>query len=257
MRDMEKLKCCYICSDKGIYRQMNEDSYVYNKNTMSAGAERSEEAAGLAEGWNIFAVLDGMGGTSQGGTASALATVELSGIRDRVSNDTDRTDIDIIIRESFLRANNSIVSRTGYSGTTATMLVTDGRHSKLYHLGDSRAYLIRQGSIFQLTKDQTVEEMKKDMGLSDRIMEADKHRLTEYLGADDSMHGIRPVESEWIQTSEGDRMVLCTDGLYEGCTLREILDTVDNTESERVASSLVDLALSRNVRDNVTCLYIC
>ncbi len=253
---MIKWEHCYICSDKGIYREVNEDSFVFNDGTISIDADRSEETAELREGWNILCVLDGMGGTKEGKTAASLAAAVFTGIKERIDRNMEKDDLDHIIRGAFLMANNSIVSRTGYSGTTATMLITDGRQSKLYHLGDSRAYLIRQGSILQLTKDQTVEEMKKNMGFSDSVIEADKHRLTEYLGADESMHSISPVESEWMQISEGDRMVLCTDGLYEGCTLREILDIVDNTEQERVALSLVDLALSRNVRDNVTCLYI-
>lgn len=257
MRDMNILKNCYICSDKGSYRQINEDSYVYNDKSISIGKARSEDSTDLAKGWNVFAVFDGMGGTKQGGTASSLATAEFLDIKDRISDTTNKSEIDIVLREAFLRANNSIVKKALYSGTTATVLVTDGEQSKIYHLGDSRAFLIRQGSINQITKDQTVEEMKKSMGLSDAVVEADKHRLTEYLGADESLNSIRPVESEWISHSEGDCVILCTDGLYEGCTLREILNVSDATEPEGVASSLVNLALSRDVRDNVTCVYIC
>lgn len=257
MKEMNRFKHCYICSDKGGYRQINEDSYVLNDKSISIGKARSEDSTDLSWGWNIFAVFDGMGGTVQGGTASKLATAEFSGVMDRISDITNKKEIDSLIREAFLRANNSIVKNAKYSGTTATVLVTDGERSKLYHLGDSRAFLIRQGSIHQITKDQTVEEMKKGMGLSDSIIEADKHRLTEYLGADESMQSIRPVESEWISYSGKDRMILCTDGLYEGCTLREILNVSDAIEPEGVASSLVNLALSRDVRDNVTCVYIC
>ncbi len=197
------------------------------------------------------------GGTKEGNTASYLAASEFAGLIKHIFNNAGKREVDNIVRNAFLKANNSIVSRTWGSGTTATMWITDGRQSKIYHLGDSRAYLMRRGRIYQLTKDQTVEELKKSMGLFDSIIEADKHRLTEFVGADESMQGIYPIESEWIPYYEGDRMILCTDGLYEGCNMQEILKLVDNTESRNVATCLVDLALSKNVRDNITCAFIC
>ncbi|MCR4907774.1 MAG: protein phosphatase 2C domain-containing protein [Lachnospiraceae bacterium] len=256
MIDMDKLEHCCICSDRGGYRPYNEDSFICNKMKPDTGADRLEEAIALKNGWNICGVLDGMGGTEHGGMASFLAASEFAGIRDAISGNEKRKELDGIVRAAFLKANNRIVENAGYSGTTATIAVTDGNELKLYHLGDSRAFLIHQGSIRQLTKDQTVETLKKDMGLSDRVVEADRHRLTEYLGADESMKGIRPVESEWIPFSDGDSLILCTDGLYEGCSQRDMLFVIDRVEPAKVASELVDLALSRGVRDNVTCAYI-
>ncbi len=253
----DKFTHCYICSDKGNYRQANEDSFVFNENMPGRETVHLEEEYEFTDSWNVCGVLDGMGGTRQGGTASAIASAVFTGIGNVVGNSTPKSDLDAAVRKAFSQANNSIVHRARYSGTTATLLVTDGGAYKLYHLGDSRAFLIHQGSILQLTKDQTVEELKKDMGLSDRIQEADRHRLTEYLGADESMQGICPVESEWMSYSERDFLILCTDGLYEGCSLREMLNAVSGTEPEKVAVSLVELALSRDIRDNVTCVFIC
>ncbi len=256
MIDMDKLGFCNICSDKSIYRKTNEDCFVINDRMMSFGTDRFYESCPLLDGWNILGVFDGMGGTEHGEMASSLAAGVFADIKDAIRAGAGENDLDDMMREAFLKANNSIVKKTRYSGTTATVMVTDGKRSKLFHLGDSRAFLAHNGNIEQITKDQTVEEMKKGMGLFDSIVEADKHRLTEYLGADESMQGIVPLESGWIQFSAGDSFVLCTDGLYEGCSGQEILQAIGDTEPGKVASKLVEQALSRNVRDNVTCIYI-
>ncbi|MCR5790329.1 MAG: protein phosphatase 2C domain-containing protein [Lachnospiraceae bacterium] len=254
---------CYINSNKGSFRSDHEDNficmgkYLKNREHSFAGSVSLQK-----EKWNLCGVFDGMGGTEQGEVASLFAAEEFFRCQEKMKDRSfkEKDAVDRLLRDAFLRTNNRIVETIRYSGTTATVLVLGDSMCKVYHLGDSRAFLIRDGSIRQLTKDQTVETMKLEMGLQDQIREADRHRLTEFLGADETMQGILPVESEWMSIEEKDCFVLCTDGLYEGCTPREILDTVLREKQkiqEKIAALLVESALRNKVKDNVTCLVIC
>ncbi len=253
---MERELFCCICSDRGKYRSDNEDNYIFNRDYLRASSDRFYKEYILESGWNICGVLDGMGGMDQGEKASCLAAGVFSEAWNGKEANLIKREIDEMMRASFLNANNRIIENSLYSGTTATISVTDGNLLKLFHLGDSRAFLIHAGEIRQLTKDQTVENMKKDLGMEDQVMETDKHRLTEYLGADQSQKGIRPVESEWMPFLENDSIILCTDGLYEGCDLRDMLNITETEMPKRVAEALVKLALSKEVKDNITCMYI-
>ena len=258
MEHNKKLTRCYINSDTGSFRPNNEDNFVCNDSFRSKDAGHLETRLSLLdEGWSLCGVLDGMGGLTEGETASLLAAEEFARCWRKLSKEYHKTDVEEALREAFLRANNLILKDAGYAGTTATILATDGEIVKVFHLGDSRAFLVHQGSIRQLTKDQTIQTFKEDMGLEEQVREVDKHRLTEYLGADQTGQGIRPQETEWVEISEGDSFILCTDGVYEFCEPRSMLGIVSEVSPQEVSSSLLKRAILSESRDNVTCMYIC
>jgi protein phosphatase len=145
-------------------------------------------------------------------------------------------------------------------GTTGTVFVTDGIVGKIYHIGDSRAYLLREGSLYLLTRDQTMAQMKADAGFyasPDMANPQEKHQLTEYIGRDRTMRCLRPAEGKWIDFREDDRLLLCTDGFFDFCSearARQLLR--QEVPLGRTVENLLEQALQNGSDDNITCALI-
>lgn len=255
-----------VSSDVGCVRSNNEDNYILGNYMNANSADHSEAALSLTISpvtWKFAGVFDGMGGGEVGEIASRdTASIFLNAINRLVSNPS-KNEIDICLRQAFLDANNKIVDlQQEYKifGTTGTVLCTNGSEFKVYHLGDSRAYLVRECEFLQLTKDQTLAQMKIDVGMyteDDPAAEADKHKLTEYIGRDWTRENIKPVESHWIPVSSGDLILLCSDGLYDMCTNEEISAILtDEGSIEHKVGHLVSKACSNGGEDNITCVLI-
>ena len=257
-----------VCSDTGRVRENNEDNFLLRTVT-NARQQLSVQITDRVEsddwaGWQCFGVFDGMGGGEKGEWASLTAASVLGeefGRRPLLT--ASRKDIDDLIRNTFMRINGLIVneqSRSDVYGTTATVVATDGEVFKIYHAGDSRAYLMRDQSLFRLTEDQTLAAMKVEMGVyeeDDPRAERDKHLLTVYLGYDENGDKLVPQESEWMRFEKGDRLLLCSDGLYDMVTDPAISRIMRETETaEEAAGELCDLALAAGGVDNVTCLVL-
>lgn len=257
-----------VMSDVGLMRPNNEDNYVLDGyiNIAPNAAPRHMAAltAGAADpGWHIAGVFDGIGGGENGELAAHTAAEIFSQAWLTVDAQLQKDDMDLLIRQCFLRANNQIVCiRKSHKscGTTGTVLCTNGSAFKLYHLGDSRAYLFRDGELFQLTRDQTLAQLKIDTGIytaSAPQARAEQHILTEFIGRDQTMENMHPVESQWISIQENDRLLLCSDGLYEMCGNPQIASILASTPSAKeAAEKLTDAAILCGGTDNITCLVI-
>lgn len=256
----------HVISNIGLKRIHNEDNYLINQSMNKTSEYVSEEelkSDKRRENWNWAAVFDGMGGGGYGEEASRIAAEEFRNHLLKVNVSTTEEEIERIARKSFLEANSRIVKerqKKTILGTTATVLCFRRNRAKLFHLGDSRAYLLREGRLYQLTKDQTLANMKIEAGFYDALSpEADKdrHLLTEYIGADDTMTSLRPLESTWITLKTADKLLLCSDGLYHLCPDEEIKEIMlsDNAPSE-LADKLVYRALKKGGTDNITCLVL-
>lgn len=145
-------------------------------------------------------------------------------------------------------------------GTTGTIICTNGVKFKVFHLGDSRAYLFRNGELYQLTKDQTLAAMKVSLGFyeeNDPLVEKEKHQLTEYIGCDQTLENLRPLESQWMDLLSGDKLLICSDGLYDMCSNAQIIEIMKNEEQpEKIAQKLLQRALENGGLDNITCLVL-
>lgn len=224
-------------SDVGLVRSNNQDS-------------------GYA-GSHLVAVADGMGGHAGGDVASSIVIGRLS----QLDSDTPATEIVAALEDAILDANQSILRRARDEpqlaglGTTVTALLRAEGKFALAHIGDSRAYLLRDGECTQITKDHTFVQRLMDEG---RLTpeEAERHPqrsvLMRVLGDVDSDPeldlSLRPARA-------GDRWMLCSDGLSGlvsletiGGTLREIDDPGE------CADALVQLALRGGGPDNITCV---
>lgn len=253
-------------SDVGCVRENNEDNYLLGLHMNEASADHSAFSVSMSDQsrhWHLAGVFDGMGGGERGELASQKTARIFLDVLSHFSKDMTKANVDRLLEGAFLEANNAIValqSECDIFGTTGTVVCTNNQEFKIFHLGDSRAYLLRENKLFQLTKDQTLAQMKMDAGLYDEnapSAEADKHKLTEYIGRDRTQKNLLPVESEWIPIQKADRLLLCTDGLYDMCSDGEIahlLQKHGNVEAQ--GKRLVEAARRNGGADNITCVIL-
>jgi PPM family protein phosphatase len=219
-------------SDVGLHREINEDS-VY-------------------AGPRLIAVADGMGGHAAGEVASAATIAALTPLDTRDSDSPEEA-----LRRALVSANTTLRDMVRADpelqgmGTTLTAALADGDRMVLAHIGDSRAYLLRDGELQQLTQDHTYVQQLVDAGKLDPA-DAGSHPQRNYiLRALDGRSSIEPDVTQ-LDVRAGDRFLICSDGLsgvVSDDTLREQLGsgTVD-----QAAERLLDLALRGGAPDNVT-----
>ena len=258
---MEKYKNkikAYVLSDVGNVRKNNEDNYIighclneFSENHQSSSLSQENDS------WTMFGVFDGMGGYEGGEVASYIAAKEFQNLSFEVEK-TTAYEIDDVIENTFRKINGKIVDERNNqyaSGTTASVLVTNGSQFKVFHCGDSRIYLVHNGDLFLLTKDQTLAQLKMDMGIE--TCEKEHHQLTEFLGMEDADENSYSFKSEWQKLEASDKIIICSDGLYDMCDEQTILSkimSVDNCED--AVNGLVQLALNNGGRDNVTIMML-
>jgi protein phosphatase len=138
-------------------------------------------------------------------------------------------------------------------GTTLTAAYSMGVDLFIVHLGDSRAYLHRRGVLKQLTKDHTVAQAMADAGYiaaEEVRRHAKRNALTNFLGGH---HGKVKADLRWLRLRDGDRLLLCSDGLNEmvdDACIADILSRLDDPGA--AAQHLLEEALNRGGKDNVT-----
>jgi len=210
-----------VRTDTGRVREGNEDRYLVREE----------------QGITLLAVADGVGGSSGGEIAADAALAEL-GTR-FFGAPADRPTSDALA-EAMRDANAAVLRAAASSGhrdaaTTIVAAVVRDNEAIIANLGDSRAYLIREGICRQLTEDHS-----GDM----------EHAITRFAG---DPRGIQPdifVES----LRPDDRLLLCSDGLTRHVTPEEIAAAASGEDVRVAASALVDLANARGGQDNVTVL---
>ena len=220
-------------SDTGKKRRRNEDSYVVAP--------------------PLFAVADGMGGAQAGEVASRLAAAALE--------DTDSGSLSGPERVVSLiqEANRRVYERaandpaTSGMGTTMTVALVEGEVVTIGHVGDSRAYLARDGGLEQLTEDHSlVNELLKSGKLSRE--EADVHPqrsvITRAVGTDPDVD----VDAFTVGAAEGDVFMLCSDGLTDMVSDEDIFDVLERyrEDLDRATKALVSAANRAGGEDNIT-----
>ena len=202
-------------------------------------------SGGRNDGPQLLVVADGMGGHVGGEIAVSVAI--------EAALESEGT-----LEERVRQANRAIVEEveekpelTGM-GTTMTMAeVGTDRRLRLAHVGDSRAYLLRSGVLVQLTTDHTLVAEYVAQGRL-RADQASSHPqrslLTRALGLETHLL----VDTAEFQLKEGDRLLLCSDGLNSMLSDREITDLLDGDSTEEAAWRLVEAANLAGGHDNVT-----
>lgn len=222
-------------SHVGLVRKQNEDSFV--------------------AGEGLYAVCDGMGGARAGEVASETACQTLLFLQPYVTEEAE-------LRRSVAAANDAIVEKSirdpRLFGMGTTMTAAVGREGGLLlaHVGDSRAYLLRDATLRQVTDDHSlVGEMVRRGQLTPEQAAAHPHRsvITRALGTE------REVEVDLIDLDlqEGDRVLFCSDGLsgmVDDDRLAEVLGQGEDPQA--VADALVRAALKGGGEDNITAVVV-
>jgi len=218
---------------------------------------KDNQDSGYAGPW-LLAVCDGVGGAARGDLASATAIGQLRKIDGRPPS-TASDDMRSQVAGALHRANDRIAevvdddpSLSGTS-TTATLALFDGTKLTFGHVGDSRAYLFREGHISQITKDHTFVQSLIDEG---RITEEDArthpHRHL-ILKAIDGVHDI-DADLFDVELQHGDRLLLCSDGASGVLDDGRLADVLSMGTPDYAAVELVRASLEAGTNDNVTCI---
>ncbi len=237
-------------SDRGSVRERNEDYYgIFDPET-----EKVRESRGV-----LVVVTDGMGGHFSGEEASRMV-VEVMG--DIYYADSEKKKdavetLDLAFREANRRVFNHVGNgRNGTAGTTCTAVALFPDSYNIAHAGDSRAYLVRDGKIEQLTRDHSLVGEMVEKGLIDRE-EAVKHPrrnvLTRAVGL---RHEVAPDIEKGISFREGDKILLCSDGLFSMVPEDEIGSIVERNAPKEACGKLVEAAISYGGDDNITVVVI-
>ncbi|AWH90866.1 PP2C family protein-serine/threonine phosphatase [Dietzia lutea] len=216
------------------------------------GMVRDNNEDSAYAGPRLLALADGMGGHAAGEIASQFVVAALA----RLDEDEPGQNLTAALTRALTVGNEAIAAHveahpeTEGMGCTATALLFDGRRMGLIHVGDSRAYLLRDGTLSQITKDDTFVQSLVDRGeLS--ADEAHSHpRRSLILKA---LTG-EPVEPTAVirEARVGDRYLLCSDGLSDPVSTETIAETLATGTVEEAADRLVQLALRSGGPDNIT-----
>lgn len=222
-------------SDVGLVRGHNEDSFLLQA--------------------PLFVVSDGMGGHAAGEVASSI-TVETVGAK------APGTADDVLLGAAVESANLSVIEAAEQGigkpgmGCTATAVIIEKNKMAVAHVGDSRAYVLREGTLVRVTHDHSYVEELVDSGQ----ITADEARthpsrsiITRALGSDPDMY----ADHFSLEVTDGDRIILCSDGLSSMVPDSEIESlAVSSATPQQAADNLVAAALTAGGADNVTVVVV-
>lgn len=235
-------------TDKGCVRKMNQDAY---------------EICQLDRNNLLCVVCDGMGGAKSGNVASTLAVDVFSQEVQRTWTPTMEWDkTDQLLKNAVKLANFTVYDQAMQfeefdgMGTTLVAAFVRGRKVSFVNVGDSRAYIINQNGIRQITRDHSVVQMMVDRGeLTPEMAKSypGKNLITRAVGTEPTV--LCDVYRQ--ELNKGDFLLLCSDGLSNLMDDQEILfEVVHGVNKERCCKRLLDIAITRGSPDNVTCVLV-
>jgi PPM family protein phosphatase len=220
--------------------------------------ERNEDA--MLAGETVFAVADGMGGHLAGDVAAATALEPVRALDGRVFPDAATAQAALL--DAILAANAAVVRKAADEpglrgmGTTLTATIVEGRRLHVGHVGDSRAYLIRDGEMTQLTRDHTlVAHLIEEGQITEEEAASHPHRsiITRAIGVDVDLE----IDTLTIDLQDGDEVILCSDGLTGPVDDEQIRDVLVAEEDViAAAEALVELANEHGGPDNITVVLL-
>ena len=216
------------------------------------GRQRSANEDSLVMAPPFFAVADGMGGAKAGEVASATAVEVFGGERD--AGEGGESQLARIVREANRRIHDLAGSEESYRGmgTTLTAAKISGDEVSLAHVGDSRAYLLRDGELEQLTRDHSlVAELERSGQITAEAAEHHPQRsiITRALGPEPDVE----VDTYTIPGRDGDLFLICSDGLTSMISDDEVGSILRSSDGlDAAAEALVRAANQSGGRDNIT-----
>ncbi len=218
-------------SDIGLHRKTNEDTYVVEP--------------------PLYAVCDGMGGANAGEVASGLAAETLAA---EVAEGTPLLAAAEAANAAVFQRAHDNIEQTGM-GTTLTALVLDGDTARFAHIGDSRAYLLRDGELSQVSDDHSlVGEMVRDGRLTAEEAAVHPHRsiLSRALGTEPRAR----IDEYSQELLPGDVLLLCSDGLSGPVSADAIKVALTRSDPQAAAERLILEARKQGGPDNITAVVV-
>ncbi len=223
-------------SDVGLLREGNEDS-------------------AYASG-RLLAVADGMGGHAHGEVASSVAIAAMASLEQAQQGGDLLNAIEAAVRDANRKLHEMVGRDPSLKGmgTTLTAMLWHGTQVALVHVGDSRAYLLRRGELYQITHDHTLVQQLVDDGRITPEEAATHPQRSILLRALDGSGEVDP-DLTLREAQVGDRYLLCSDGLSGVVSAETMHATLTNVDDpEEVVRVLIDLANRGGGPDNITCV---
>lgn len=230
---------CVSRTHVGLRRKVNEDSLLV----------RTERG--------LWAVADGMGGHEAGDVASAKVTAALLGLPIVYGLDAL---VDCAI-EALQSVNRDLIQLAGTTdieksiGSTVVGLAIAGEQYRAFWAGDSRAYILRDGQIAQLTRDHSLVQSLVDAGMltpGEALDHPNANIITRAVGVAEELK----VETVAGEVNPGDQFILASDGLTRLVEDQELADELGSGSMEEAADRLIDMVLARGAPDNATLIIV-
>lgn len=222
-------------SDVGCVRTHNEDSYLVQS--------------------PLFCVCDGMGGHAAGEVASSIAVETVARMAPKAANPSQLAAAIEAANAAIIEAAENGLGKPGM-GCTATAAYIEGNTIALAHVGDSRAYLVHEGTLIRVTRDHSYVEELVDAGeitADEARVHPNRSVITRALGSDPAMY----ADHFQLNIEEGDRLILCSDGLSSMIPDGEIEEIANQSATAQICvDNLVDAALAAGGSDNVTVVVV-
>ncbi len=230
-------------TDIGAVRSKNEDAFDYGV---------------LPDGTVWAIVCDGMGGVHGGKIASAAAIEMVSEKIIKCYNPSmSVSSLENLLLSSITTANVNVFDRGVYDsslkgmGTTIVAALIKNNEACIAHVGDSRAYIIRDDTIRQITKDHSLVQEMLDKGqITKEEYENNpiKNIITRAMGVDEDID----IEFDYVSLDGSEALLLCTDGLSGMVSDKRILEIYQNTDFNSLAQKYIDEANNNGGSDNIT-----
>lgn len=253
-------------SDVGRNRRNNEDN-LYFKHSWRKPNETAAPYKERMLGENrrtLFAVCDGMGGEALGEQASYIAVSGLKVLENRFNNVSGQS-FPKLMDHYLTRTNDTICQyiqdNAGLRmGSTVTSLLLGHHVAQVVNIGDSMAFLYRDGELHPLTQKHTHVQRLLDMNIitpEEALLHPERHRLTQHLGLFPEEKNLEPSVSPEIWMKAGDIYMLCSDGITEMLDINQIEDHLSrDADINEVATDIMNDALDSGGKDNATLILI-
>jgi serine/threonine protein phosphatase PrpC len=245
-------------SHVGKKREHNEDAFFTLECTLKQNGEMMP--------FGLFIIADGLGGHQAGDVASALATrvvahslmrqVYLPFLRDE-EKDSSHRPINEALDKALREANLAVYEAVPDAGTTLTAAIIIGTHAYIGHVGDSRAYLVTEKGLQQITQDHSLVARLIELGQAmpeEAMTHPQRNVLYRVLGQGGSMES---VDTYFQLLPTGSRLLLCSDGLWGAVPESEMAAIIAAAPSPQTACrKLIDAAITHGGDDNITAILI-
>lgn len=244
----------YGQTDTGLVRPSNEDAFVIADLTGDSLVHEQEVGRfDVGERGVLLAVSDGVGGHAAGEVASALVVESLR----RSMGKGPVAAQDTLLEKAVLQANRDVWKAAHHPGrhnmgATLTAMFIHGAVAHIAEVGDSRAYLVRNGNALQVTRDQSYVQLLMDAG----AMSPQEAKTSEISNVILQAMGLKPdvtVAMGCLDLRDRDAFILCSDGLSNKVSVEELRDLVLTSSTLAAAGArMIDLAKKRGGEDNIT-----